>query len=91
MPERLSRFLSWAVPFAVALFRCSPFAQWRADTATLRDVALLPMGFGGGVSTALTQLAQLAPLGSRTLRAAFPVVLQQEFDRSLHKQPKRSG
>jgi hypothetical protein len=39
--------------------------------AALRDVALLPMGFGGGVSTSLTQLAQLAPLGSRTLRAAL--------------------
>ncbi len=71
MPERISRALAWTIPFGLALYRCSPFAQWRGDFAALRDVALLPMGYGGGVSTALAQIAQVLPVGSKTFRTAL--------------------
>lgn len=63
--------MAWALPFGLALVRCSPFAQWRGDFAALRDIAMVPMGYGGGVSTALAQVAELLPLGSKTFRTAL--------------------
>ncbi len=68
--ERLSRVVAWALPFGLAAVRCSPFAQWRGDGAALRDIALVPMGLGGGVSTVLSQVAAYAPLGSKTFRTS---------------------
>lgn len=69
--ERLSRVAAWALPLGLAVARCSPFAQWRGDAAALRDLALVPMGFGGGVSTALSQLAGFVPLGSKPFRTSL--------------------
>jgi hypothetical protein len=74
-PERLASLAAWMVPFVAALLRTSSHAQWRGDLAAARDLALVPVGLRGGVSTALTQLVALAPLGSTTFRSALVSVI----------------
>lgn len=69
--ERACALSAWALPFAVALTRASSHAQWRGDLAAVRDIGLAGLGWGGGVSTALAQLALLLPLGSVTFRTAL--------------------
>src|SRR5688572_23981158 len=59
------------LPFGAALLRASSHAQWRGDIAAVRDVALGGVGWGGGVSTSVTQLFLFAPLGTSTFRAAL--------------------
>ena len=60
-----------ALPTAVALWRASGASQWRADVPAVRDQGLAVVGVGGAVSTPLTQLAQLLPLGASPFRAAM--------------------
>ena len=69
--QRLFGLLSWAVPAAVALSRLAPLGRWEGDVGALRDVALVSVGLGGGVSTALAQMFRLLPLGSLSFRAAL--------------------
>jgi hypothetical protein len=69
--ERACALSAWALPFAIALTRASSHAQWRGDVAAVRDVGLAGLGWGGGVSTALSQVALLLPLGSVTFRTAL--------------------
>lgn len=69
----LERALGWAVfaiSWSVALFRGASGAQWQGDVAALRDQGLAAVGAGGYVSTWVTQLFLLVPLGSRTSRAS---------------------
>lgn len=56
--------ISWLLPVMVALARTRPTPQWDADAALLRDYALAPSGFGGGVSTALANVVAAIPLGT---------------------------
>jgi hypothetical protein len=72
---RVGATLAWVLPVAVALGRTSAWAQWRGDVAAVRDLALGGVGWGGGSSTALAQLAQLIPVGSRTFRASLVSVV----------------
>lgn len=74
-PEALCAFVAWALPFGLALVRTSPHAQWRGDAAQLRDLGLSAVGWGGGVSTTLTQITRLAPLGTLTFRGALVAAL----------------
>ncbi|NUP11496.1 MAG: hypothetical protein HOW73_36080 [Polyangiaceae bacterium] len=69
--ERAAGFAAWAFPFAIALCRASSHAQWRGDVAAVRDIALGGIGWGGGLSTSLTQIALFIPLGTVTFRAAL--------------------
>lgn len=73
--ERALRLLSVVLPFGLALVRATGSAQWRDDLPSLRDLGLLAVGVGGGVSTALTQALGLLPLGSRSFRAALGSVV----------------
>ncbi len=75
LADRGSATLAWTVPLALALSRTSPHAQWRGDFSAARDLALLPMGFGGGLSTVLSQVASLFPVGSLTFRGALVAAL----------------
>ena len=70
-PVALARLVAWTLPLAVALWRSSTLPHWRSDLGLLRDVALSGLGVGGGVSTALVQLASLVPLGSLVFRASL--------------------
>lgn len=63
--------LSTALPFGLALARAASAGQWRDDLPAVRDLGLVAVGVGGGVSTAVTQALSLLPLGSRTFRAAL--------------------
>lgn len=66
-----SRSLSFLVPLVVTMLRTSPTGQWRDDLPVVRALGLVPSGTEGVVSTALTQLMALLPLGGRLLRAGW--------------------
>ncbi|MBL8742299.1 MAG: hypothetical protein JNK04_14420 [Myxococcales bacterium] len=68
--ERVTAFFAWSLPFGLALVRASSHAQWRGDVAAVRDLALAGVGWGGGISTLLAQMAALLPIGSLTFRTA---------------------
>ncbi len=68
---RLGAITAWVLPVAIALGRTTSAPQWRGDHAAIRDLALGGVGFGGGVSTMLAQLAILVPVGSLTFRTAL--------------------
>jgi hypothetical protein len=69
--EPACRRLAFAVPLVVAVFRTSASTQWRDDLAVVRGLGLTPVGTEGLVSTVLTQLAVLVPVGGRLLRAGW--------------------
>lgn len=66
----VSLVVTW-VPFAVAVSRLASASEWRDDLPAVRDLGLVSVGVGGGVSTIVAQALSLAPLGSRTFRAGF--------------------
>jgi hypothetical protein len=66
----LSLVATWA-PFAVAVSRAASAGQWRDDLPAVRDLGLVAVGIGGGLSTVVTQALCLVPLGPRTFRAAL--------------------
>ncbi len=59
------------LPFAVAVSRAASAGQWRDDLPAVRDLGLVAVGFGGGLSTLVAQALGLLPLGPRTFRAAL--------------------
>ncbi|MDF3067645.1 MAG: hypothetical protein K0R38_3246 [Polyangiaceae bacterium] len=63
--------LAFAVPLVVTMLRTSPTGQWRDDLPVVRALGLVPSGSEGLVSTALTQLLALLPIGGRLLRAGW--------------------
>lgn len=73
--ERALRLLAVTLPVGLALTRAAGTAQWRDDLPALRDLGLLAVGASGGVSTLLTQISSLLPLGPRTFRAALGSVI----------------
>ncbi|MFO0759974.1 MAG: hypothetical protein U0359_26045 [Byssovorax sp.] len=73
--DRSLRLCATALPFGLALLRAAPTSQWRDDLPAVRDLGLVAVGLGGGVSTLLTQALGLMPLGSRSFRAAFGAAL----------------
>ncbi len=66
----LALVATW-VPFAVAVARAASAGQWRDDLPAVRDLGLVAVGFGGGLSMIVTQALCLLPLGPRTFRAAL--------------------
>lgn len=64
-------WLAIVLPTAMALWRATGSAQWRGDVPAVRDQGLAVVGIGGAVSTPLTQLAQLLPLGPAPYRSAL--------------------
>src|SRR5437773_9731725 len=69
--EAACRKLAFAVPLAVTMLRTSPTGQWRDDVPVVRALGLVPGGTEGLISTALTQLLALLPVGGRLLRAGW--------------------
>ncbi len=69
--EGAYRKLAFAVPLVLTMLRTSPTGQWRDDLPVVRALGLVPSGTEGFVSTALTQLLALLPLGGRLLRAGW--------------------
>jgi hypothetical protein len=64
-------WLAVAVPLGFGLWSANGATSWGEDAALVRDLGLLPAGAEGAVSTLLTQLTTLLPLGSRSLRASL--------------------
>lgn len=65
--------LGWlvaALPFGIALSRAASTGQWRDDLPVVRDLGLVSVGVGGGLSTVVAQTLSLLPLGSRTFRTS---------------------
>jgi hypothetical protein len=69
--DRALGLLATALPFGVALARAASSGQWRDDLPAVRDLGLVAVGVGGGLSTLVTQALCLVPLGPRSFRAAF--------------------
>jgi hypothetical protein len=69
--EAASRKLAFGLPLVVTMLRTSPTGQWRDDLPVVRALGLVPSGTEGILSTALTQLLALLPLGGRLLRAGW--------------------
>ncbi|WP_437278002.1 hypothetical protein WME90_43385 [Sorangium sp. So ce375] len=69
--DRSLALLSAALPFGLSLARAASSGQWREDLTAVRDLGLVAVGVGGGLSTALSQALSLLPLGSRTFRTAL--------------------
>lgn len=69
--EAICPKLAFAVPLVVTMLRTSPTGQWRDDLPVVRALGLVPSGPEGLLSTALTQLLALLPLGGRLLRAGW--------------------
>lgn len=69
--DRALGLFSTALPFGLALSRAASAGQWRDDLPAVRDLGLVAVGLGGGLSTLVTQALCLLPLGPRTFRAAF--------------------
>lgn len=69
--DRGLALLATALPFSVALARAASSGQWRDDLPAVRDLGLVAVGVGGGLSTLVTQALCMFPLGSRSFRAAF--------------------
>ncbi|AUX48168.1 hypothetical protein SOCE26_096980 [Sorangium cellulosum] len=69
--DRSLALLSAALPFGLSLARAASSGQWRDDLTAVRDLGLVAVGVGGGLSTPLAQALSLIPLGSRTFRAAL--------------------
>jgi hypothetical protein len=65
------RKLAFALPLVITMLRTSPTGQWRDDLPVVRALGLVPSGAEGMLSTALTQLLALLPLGGRLLRAGW--------------------
>lgn len=64
-----------ALPFGVALSRAASAGQWRDDLPVVRDLGLVSVGVGGGLSTVVAQTLSLLPLGSRTFRTSVGAAL----------------
>jgi hypothetical protein len=73
--DGLCAALSWAVPLGVALWSLSGEAGFRDDLGILRDLGFVRVDSEGLVSTLLTQVLALLPLGGRALRASLLGVL----------------
>jgi hypothetical protein len=69
--ESAAHKLAFAVPLVVTMLRTSPTGQWRDDLPVVRALGLVPSGTEGLISTALTQLLAVLPLGGRLLRAGW--------------------
>jgi hypothetical protein len=69
--DRALGALSAALPFGLAVARAASAGQWRDDLPAVRDLGLVAVGVGGGLSTFVAQALSLVPLGSRTFRAAL--------------------
>lgn len=64
-------WLAVALPLGFGLWSASGATSWAEDGAIVRDLGLLPADAEGAVSSVLTQLATLLPLGGRSLRASW--------------------
>ncbi len=69
--DAASQKLAFAVPLVVTMLRTSPTGQWRDDLPVVRALGLVPSGTEGLISTALTQVLALLPVGGRLLRAGW--------------------
>lgn len=66
---------AWILPIVLALRAPAGRPGWGEDIAALRDIAFQPVGSEGALSTILCQLALLAPVGDRMLRASLVGVM----------------
>jgi len=76
---RLGGLVAAALPAGVARGRLAHDPAWREDVSVLRQIGLVGMGLGGGVSTALAQIAAALPLGTLTFRVALVSVIALAF------------
>jgi hypothetical protein len=59
------------LPLLLGLWSVSARPIWQEDLAIVRDLGFVPVGSEGILSTVLSQLCALAPVGGRTFRASL--------------------
>lgn len=68
--EPVCGWLALAIPLLVTIARASPSTQWRDDLPVVRSLGFIPIGGEGVLSSVLTQVLALMPVGGRLLRAS---------------------
>ena len=64
-------WLAWVLPLSLGVWSVSDGPRWQDDLAIVRGLGLVPAGSEGVVSSVLSQLLSLLPVGSRALRAGL--------------------
>jgi hypothetical protein len=67
----LCGWIALVLPLVIAINGVGGWPDWSTDRAVVRDIGLVPLGWEGGLSTLLSQLAGVLPLGGRLLRAEW--------------------
>ncbi|HEU4578479.1 MAG TPA: hypothetical protein VFS67_09500 [Polyangiaceae bacterium] len=62
-------WLAWVLPLGFGVWSAGGAPRWQDDLAIVRGLGLVPAGSEGVVSSVLSQLFSLLPVGSRALRA----------------------
>ena len=63
--------LAWLLPLILGVWSSGAVARWQDDLGIVRDLGLIPAGSEGALSSVLSQLFALAPIGGRALRAGL--------------------
>ena len=63
--------LAWLLPLLLGVWSSGAVARWQDDLGIVRDLGLIPAGSEGALSSVLSQLFALAPVGGRGLRAGL--------------------
>ena len=63
--------LAFGLPWLLGVWHANPNPHFASDFALVRSFGLLPVGFEGLISAALSALLAWVPLGGLTLRSAF--------------------
>lgn len=74
VPLPVASLCGWValmVPLVIAIHGVGGWPDWSTDRAVVRDIGLVPLGWEGGLSTLLAQVASVLPLGGRLLRAEW--------------------
>lgn len=69
--DEVCAWLAWTLPLWSGVQALGVGASWSDDLAALRDLGMQPAGSEGALSTLLTQLVALAPIGGRSFRAGL--------------------
>ncbi|MET0410139.1 MAG: hypothetical protein ABW217_02530, partial [Polyangiaceae bacterium] len=64
-------WVALVLPLVIAINGVGGWPDWSTDRAVVRDIGLVPLGWEGGLSTLLSQVAGVLPLGGRLLRAEW--------------------
>lgn len=69
--EVAAAWAAWTLPVLMGVGSVAVGSSWASDLESVRDVAFIPAGSEGALSSLLSQLAGLLPVGGRVLRGSW--------------------